>query len=215
MAPGDGCGGRGFGGAGEGDVSFAGEQAGGGVEPDPTGAGEVDFGPGVEVGEVAFGAGGAIEGFDVGGELDEIAGDKAGGDAEVAGEVDEEPGEVAAGAAAELEGFFGGLDAGLHADQVPEGAVDGHVEVDDVVDGADILAAGSFDQLGEEGAWFFQGFEVGGELLFDDGVVGEGDFFGGGFDEEVEGVDDGHVGDEVDLNFEARWPFPGRRGGRR
>ena len=34
------------------------------------------------------------------------------------------------------------------------------------------------------------------------GVVGEGDGFGVGFEEEVEGIVDGHFGDEVDLDFE-------------
>ena len=86
---------------GEGDVAFSGEEAGGGVEADPAGAGEIDFGPGVEVGEVGFGAGGAVERFFVGFELDEIARDEAGGEAEAAEELDEEPGAVAAGAAAE------------------------------------------------------------------------------------------------------------------
>ena len=198
---GNGGGGGGFGGAGEGDVAFAGEQAGGRVEADPAGAGEVDFGPGVEVGEVAFRAGGAVERLDVGGQLDQVARDEAGGESEVAGEVDEKPGEVAAGAAAELEGFFGGLDAGLHADEVLERLVDGHVQFDDVVDHPDVFAAGCFDQFGEEGAGLL-GFEVGCEFFLDDGVVGEWVYLRGGFDEEVERVDDGHVGDEVDFDFE-------------
>ena len=38
--------------AGEGDVALAGEQAGGRVEADPAGAGQVDLAPGVQVGEV-------------------------------------------------------------------------------------------------------------------------------------------------------------------
>jgi hypothetical protein len=46
------------GGAGQGDVAFAGEQAGGGVEADPAGAGHVDLGPGVQVGEIGRRAGG-------------------------------------------------------------------------------------------------------------------------------------------------------------
>ena len=41
------------GGAGERDVPFAGEQPGGRVEADPAGAGQIDLGPGVQVGEVA------------------------------------------------------------------------------------------------------------------------------------------------------------------
>ena len=37
---------------GERDVAFAGQQAGGRIEPDPAGAGQIDLGPGVQVGEV-------------------------------------------------------------------------------------------------------------------------------------------------------------------
>ena len=33
-------------------------------------------------------------------------------------------------------------------------------------------------------------------------VVGEGDGFGVGFEEEIEGIVDGHFGDEVDLDLE-------------
>ena len=69
---------------GERNVTFAGEQAGGGVEPDPAGTGDVDFGPGVQVGEVGFGAGSAaIERLHVGTQLNEVAGDEARGKADV------------------------------------------------------------------------------------------------------------------------------------
>ena len=52
---------------GERDVALAGEQAGGRVEADPAGAGKVDLGPGMQVGEVGFGAGGgAVERLHVG-----------------------------------------------------------------------------------------------------------------------------------------------------
>ena len=49
------------------DVPFAGEQARRRVEADPAGAGQVDLAPGVQVGEVALGAGGPVERLDVGG----------------------------------------------------------------------------------------------------------------------------------------------------
>ena len=47
--------------AGERDVTFAREQTGSRVEADPTGAGQKDFAPGVEVGEIDFRAGGAVQ----------------------------------------------------------------------------------------------------------------------------------------------------------
>ena len=110
---------RGVGRAGERDVAFAGEQAGGGIEADPAGAGEIDFGPRVEVGEVHR-SGGAVERFDVGRELDEIAGDEAGGEAEMAQDLDQQPCGIAAGTGAQGERFFAGLDAGFHADDVAD-----------------------------------------------------------------------------------------------
>ena len=72
-------------------MAFAGEQAGRGVEADPAGAGEIDFGPGVEVGEVGWGSGGAFERLHVSRELDQIAGNEAGGEAEMAQDLDEQP----------------------------------------------------------------------------------------------------------------------------
>jgi hypothetical protein len=51
----------GLGRAGQRDVALAGQQARGGVEPDPAGAGQVDLAPGVQVGEVDLGAAGAVE----------------------------------------------------------------------------------------------------------------------------------------------------------
>ena len=87
---------------GERDVALAGQQAGGRVEADPAGAGQVDLGPGVQVGEVVVGAGRAVERDEVGLELDQVAGDEARGEAEVAQDLHEQPA-VAAGAGAALE----------------------------------------------------------------------------------------------------------------
>ena len=107
-------------GGGERDVALAGQEAAGRVEADPAGAGQVDLGPGVQVGEVVVGAGRAVERDEVGLELDQVAGDEAGGEAEVAQDLHEQPGGVAAGAGAALEGLLGRLHAGLHADDVAD-----------------------------------------------------------------------------------------------
>ena len=69
---------------GQRDMAFAGEQAGGRIEADPAGAGQIDFAPGMQVGEIDFGAGGAVERLQVGRELDQVAGDEAGGEAQMA-----------------------------------------------------------------------------------------------------------------------------------
>ena len=71
-------------GAGHRDMPLPGQQAGGGVQADPAGPGEIDLAPGVQVGEIGLGAGGPIQGLDVGLELDEVAGDEARRQAQVA-----------------------------------------------------------------------------------------------------------------------------------
>ena len=83
-APVIGGGGCGSGVRGERDVALAGQQAGGGVQADPAGARQIDFGPGVQVGEVGGRACRAVERLHVGDELDQIAGDEARGEAEMA-----------------------------------------------------------------------------------------------------------------------------------
>ncbi len=69
----DGRGAGGCGCAGQRDVALAGQQARGGIQADPAGAGQVDLAPGVQVGEVVVGAARAVERLDVGRELDQVA----------------------------------------------------------------------------------------------------------------------------------------------
>ena len=64
---------------GERHVAFAAQQARGRVEADPAGAGQIDFGPGVQIGEIVLGARRPVERLDVGPQLNEIAGDEARG----------------------------------------------------------------------------------------------------------------------------------------
>ena len=89
--------------AGERDVALAGEQARGRVEADPAGAGQVDLGPGVQVGEVLLGARRAVERLHVGLELDQVAGHEAGGEAEMAQDLHQQPGRIAARARAQRQ----------------------------------------------------------------------------------------------------------------
>jgi hypothetical protein len=70
------------------DMAFARHQAGSGVESDPAGARQVHFAPGVEVGEILFRAAGAVERFDIGRELNEIAADKSGRQSAMAQQLD-------------------------------------------------------------------------------------------------------------------------------
>src|SRR5439155_26236622 len=102
----------------EGDVTFAREQTGGGVELNPPRAGEIDFAPGVQVGEVRFSAGRAVERFHVRLERNEIARHEAGREAEVPKNLDQQPAGVAAGSGAQGQSFLWRLHAGFKADEV-------------------------------------------------------------------------------------------------
>ena len=203
---GDGRGAADVGSAGEGDVAFSSEETGSGIETDPAGAGEIDLGPGVEVSEIGGGAHGAFDGLDIRNGLDEIAGDEAGGEAEMARDLNEKPGGIAAGAFAEGESFFAGLDTGFETDDVADLLVEALVDVDQDIDGAEFLAGDLFEpwrriaEAGGRRAGFRDRGEVRGPS--DGVVVGERIVFGVGFEEEIEGVEVGHFGDEVDFDGE-------------
>ena len=131
---GDGRGGRGMRRAGQRDVTLAGEQAGGRVEADPAGAGYENFRPRMQVGEVGFRAGRAIERFLVGGELHQIAGDEARGQSEMSQDLHQQPGRIAAGAELACQRFFAALHAGLQADGVADVLLQVAVDVDEEID---------------------------------------------------------------------------------
>ena len=102
---------------------FAGKQAGGRVQANPAGAGQVDLAPGVQVGEVGFGAAGAVQRFDVG-QAGSDSRTQSGCQAQVAQHLRQQPARIAAGAAGQGEVSSGGLHARLQADQVADGVVD-------------------------------------------------------------------------------------------
>ncbi|GJE58172.1 hypothetical protein MPOCJGCO_0251 [Methylobacterium trifolii] len=184
---------------GQRDVPLAAEQARRGVEPDPAGAGQVDLGPGVQVGEVGLGALRPVHGRGVGHELDQVAGDEAGGEPDPAQHLHQEPGRVAAGAALQGQGLGGRLHARLHAHAVGDLArhegVQRHQELhrgrlrrQAREEGVDLRAAGVVED------------EVGGEFPRQVRVVGEGPRLRVLLHEEVERVDHRHLGGEVHLD---------------
>ena len=187
--------------AGERDVAFAGQQAGGRVEADPAGTRQVDFAPGMKVGEVVRGALGPIKRLFVGDELDQVARGEARGEAQVAQDHDQQPAGVAARALGALERFLAGLNARLEADDVADLLLQAGIQADDEVDGALLLAV----HLGEPGreprSQRLQLAERR-DLLGQRGVVGKGPGLGRRLQEEVERVDDRHVGHQVDRDLE-------------
>ena len=182
-------------------MPFAGHEAGGRVEADPAGAGQVDLGPGVEIGEVARGARRTLDRLLVGHELDEVAGDEARREAEMAQQVHQHPGRIAAGAGRAAQRLFRGPDAGFQPHDIGDAPGQHAVDLDQQVDG--LLGLGR--DAGEHAQKLGPGkarLTIGRQLLFEDRIVGEGEGLRLGLEEEVERVDGRHVGDEIDDDLE-------------
>ena len=192
---------RGFRRAGKRDVAFAGEQAGGRVEADPASARQVDFGPRVQVGEILFRTGRTVQRLDVGGQLDQVAGNETRCQPEVAQHLNEQPGRVAAGAGALDQGFFRRLDAGFHADGVADVALYLGVDRDQKIDAAHRLARDAGHVLGEFRA-VIDLVEIRRQLVPLAGLIGKGNLLGVRFEKEVKRIDHRHFGDQVDLDAE-------------
>ena len=197
----DRCGARRLRGAGQRNMAFTGEQAGGRVQPDPAGAGQEDLAPGVQVGEVLFRAAGAVEGLHVGRELDQVARDEARRQAQVAQQLHQQPARVAAGTALERERFLRRLHARLQPNGVGDVLPQLLVDADQEVDGALLLAI-DFAQVALQQRRERRLGQVGGQLLRLGGVVLEREFFGPRLQEEVERVVDRHFHHQVDGDLE-------------
>ena len=119
--------------AGERNVTFTREQSGSGIKANPASARQINFRPRVQIREIFFRAARAIERFDVRLELDQIAADKARGEAEVSHQLHQQPRGVTAGTAHLRKRFFRRLHARFHADGVfdvlPKPLVDGDDEI--------------------------------------------------------------------------------------
>ena len=194
----------GIGRARERQVSFAGEESRGRIEADPARAREVGFRPGVEVREVAIGAGGTVERLHVGDELDQVARGEARRDAQVAQDLHEQPGAVAARAAAERQRFLGRLHARLHPHEVAGFLLQLLVQADQQQHG--VLAGRDRRPERVEPAGKPRPrrrlLEKRDQFLGQCRRIGERELLGIGLDEEVEGIDDGEVRREVDQHLE-------------
>ena len=83
---------------GQRNVALAREQPGGRIEADPARARQVNFGPGVQIGEIVVRARRPVERFHIGLELDQIAGHEPRRQPVMAEDVHQEPAQIAAGA---------------------------------------------------------------------------------------------------------------------
>ena len=187
--------------AGERDVSFASQQARGRVEADPARARQVDFAPGVEIGEVVARPLGPLQRLLVGHELDQVARGEARGETEVAQDGDQQPARVAARPLGERQRLLAVLHARLQANDIADLLLQPCIEADQEVDGR-LLAAIDLGEPGRDQRSRRLHLAKGRDLLGQRGVVGEGPLLGLGLQEEVERIDHRHVGDQVDHDLE-------------
>ena len=105
---------------GQGHVLIRNGQALGRVISTPACTRQIDFGPGVQVGKIAFDLARTFDRIDVGAQLDQIAGDETCREPEMPEQLNQQPGRVAAGARAGRERLLRRLDTRLHADDVAD-----------------------------------------------------------------------------------------------
>ena len=186
---------------GERQVPLPAQEAGGGVEADPAGAGDVDLRPGVQVGEVLPCAHRPLDGVDVRHQLDQVAADEPGGEAQLAQHLHQQPGAVAAGAGAEAKRLVRGLHPRLHPHQIAHVLLQGRVQPHQEVDGAQALGLEGCDTGVQQGPVLVH-LQIGDEIGLQVLVIGKGQGLGIGLDEEVEGIDHLHLGGQVDGDAE-------------
>ncbi len=145
-------------------MAFAGKQPRGGVHTDPASAGDVDLGPRVQVGEVAARPAGPVQRGLISAQLDQVARDEPGGEAQVSQQLHQQPGRVATRAEASLEGLLAALHADLHAHRVVDVALNGLIDRHQKVHGAAGAAVDARQECLQQ--WAILGeFEVGRELF--------------------------------------------------
>ncbi|KDB52787.1 hypothetical protein X805_16520 [Sphaerotilus natans subsp. natans DSM 6575] len=189
--------------AGQRDVALAGQQARGRVQPDPARARQIDLAPGMQVGEVDLGAAGAIQGDDVGLQLDQVAGDEARGQAHVAQRLHQQPAGVATGARGLGQRLLRRLHARLEADGVADLVLQALVQPDQEVDRAHLAAVDGVEEGLQRGRGRRR-LQVRGQFLLQAVLVDEGEVLGARLEEEVEGVVDRHLGHQIDGDLELR-----------
>ena len=181
------------------DVAFAGQQAGGGVQPDPAPTGQIDLAPRVQIGEIGRRADRSIERLHIGRELDQVAGNEASREPQMAQQLHQQPGRVATGTGGTGQCLLGRLHARLQADQIADVVLQPLVERHQEVERGLRFARHGGQVAGElrrqrAGLAIRRQFE---RLL---GRIGEGKLLGLRLEEEVERVEHRHLGDQIDFD---------------
>ena len=171
-----------------------------GLEPDPSGAGDIHLAPRVKVGEVVRGPRRPVERLHVGDELDQIARHEPGRQPHVPQELHHQPGRIAARTGSAVERLFGCLNARLEANEIADAPLKPLREIDEGIDRAqsaerveavEVIVEKRRHRIRPTKRLKLVGLPV---------FVGEWEALDVGFEEEVERVVDRHLGDEIDFN---------------
>ena len=191
-------------------MPFSSQQTRGRIHAYPARARQIGFAPGVQVGEISARTRRAIQWLFVSHQLDEIAGDEARRNAQMAQQLHQQPSAVAAGTGLFFQRLFAALHAGFEPNQVGHRMlhppIQQHQKVSRGDSGRNLGPERLQPTLKARSAWlgFEERCQLGSELLGVDERVMLGPFL----HEEVEGIDDRHVGQEIDRDVD----LPGRFG---
>ncbi len=182
---------------GEGEMTLPAQQTGCGIEPNPARARHVDLRPGVQVGEILGRTFRPFERAHVRPQLNEVARHEPRRESDVTQDLHQQPCAVATRAGACRKRLLRRLHADFHADQVADIAVQALIELHQEIDDVLAMARDGGEKRRQERSRRL-GIEKRRKLLGKLRGVSERECFREGLHEEVERIDDRHVGDEID-----------------
>ena len=153
----------------------------------------------MQVGKILLRARWAIQRLKIRNQLNQITGNESGRQAKLSQHLHQQPGTVAAGALLQCQRLLAALHARLHANGVLNLLLQQLVQIDEEIDSMAFRAVDSFQQLAQPRSGSFA-LEKRQQVLGQHWFVFEGEKVGAWLDEEVERIDDCHVGDQIDGN---------------